>query len=266
MVTIPRMPFTLSHAAAVLPLKNSRLPLAALMIGSMSPDFAYFLPFEMLTRLSTHSLEGILFFCLPVGLAAWLLFVRVLERPTIQLLPDAWRDRVPRSDPQLSLSTLFFAGLAIVVGAATHIVWDAFTHAITPVTLAFPVLHAEAFRLYGHSIRMYFILQCLSSAIGLLALAIWGLRLRHSVPRARTTDEPRIILPAHARVIALGVLIVSSAVTAVVMYASNPELPLGRRIFQLLIGAMTGWLLAWCAIAVLINRGSRLAGWTEKEG
>jgi len=265
MVTIPRMPFTISHAAAVLPLKNSRLPLAALMIGSMSPDFAYFLPFETLTRLSTHSLEGIVFFCLPVGLAAWLLFVRVMERPTIQLLPDAWRDRVPRSDPHVSLSALCFAGIAVMVGAVTHIVWDAFTHASTPVTHVFPVLNTEVLRLYRHSIPMFFFLQCLSSVIGLLALAIWALRLRHSVPRAQTTDEPRIPLPSRARVAALGVMIVSSAVTALVMFASNPGFPFRQQIFDLLVGAMTGWLLAWCAIAVLINRGSR-ARWTEKEG
>jgi len=253
------MPFTLSHAAAVLPLKNSRLPLAALMIGSMSPDFAYFLPFETLTRLSTHSPGGILFFCLPIGLAAWLLFVRVLERPTIELLPETWRDRFPRSDPRFSLSALSLAGVAVIIGAVTHVVWDSFTHAITPVTLAFPVLHAEVFRLDGHSIRMYFFLQCLSSVFGLLALAIWALRLQQSAPCARSTDEPRNILPAQARIIAVGVLIASSAVTALIMYAGSTDSPLRHRIFQLLIGGMTGWLLAWCAIAVLINRGIRLA-------
>ena len=257
MATILRMPFTISHAAAVLPLKNSRLPLAALMIGSMSPDFAYFLPFEMLTRLSTHSLRGILFFCLPVGMVVWLLFVRVLERPTIQLLPDAWRDRVPRSDPHFSLSALGFAGIAVILGAVTHIVWDAFTHASTPVTHAFPVLDMEVFSVYGHSIPMFFVLQCLSSVIGLLALAIWALRLRHSVPRAQTAEESRITLPAHARGIALVVMILSSGATALVMYASYSGLPLRHRVFELLIGAMMGWLLAWCVIAVMINRGSR---------
>ena len=38
------MPFTVSHAAAVLPLhrlSNHKLPLTALMVGSMAPDFGY---------------------------------------------------------------------------------------------------------------------------------------------------------------------------------------------------------------------------------
>jgi len=252
------MPFTISHAAAVLPLKNSRLPLAALMIGSMSPDFGYFLPFEMMSRPSTHNLEGILFFCLPVGLAVWLLFVRLLEQPTIELLPEAWRDRVPRSDSHLTLTALGFAGLAIIVGAITHIAWDSITHANTQVTNAFPVMHAEVFRFYGHPIRTFFILQCLSSVVGLVALAIWALRLRHSVPRTRTADERRSYLPDRARVVAVGVLIASSAVTAAAMYVSNSDSDLGNRVFHLLIGGMTGWLIAWCAVALWVTRASRL--------
>jgi len=32
---------------------------------------------------STHDLAGIFWFCLPVALAIWLLFVHVLEQPTI---------------------------------------------------------------------------------------------------------------------------------------------------------------------------------------
>jgi len=252
------MPFTVAHAAAVLPLRNSRLPLAALMIGSMSPDFAYFQPFD-LARVSTHNLEGILFFCLPVGLAAWLLFVRVLEQPTIELLPAAWRDRVPRSDRHLSLSALLLAGIAVALGAATHIAWDAFTHANTPLTNAFPALEAEVFRFHGRSIRMFFILQCLSSLIGMLALAIWAFRLRHAPPRASALDEPLRSLPDRARVVAVVALIATSAVTALMNYATYPGSPFEHRIFHLLIGGMTGWFLGWCTIAVLINRGSKLA-------
>jgi hypothetical protein len=115
--------------------RENRLPLAALMIGSLSPDFAYFLPAE-LSRASTHNLNGICFSAAgQPGL--WLLFVRVLERPTIELLPAAWRWRVPRSDP-LSWRSLGFAGIAVIVGAVTHVLWDAFTHAHTFVTNTFP--------------------------------------------------------------------------------------------------------------------------------
>jgi hypothetical protein len=99
------------------------------MIGSMSPDFAYFLPFETLTRLSTHSLEGILFFCLPVGLARGCCSYASWSglRSSCCRTPGgtAFRDQIP-----CPLSALC-AGVAVMVGAVTHIVWDAFTHAST---------------------------------------------------------------------------------------------------------------------------------------
>ena len=39
------MPFTVSHVAAVLPVvgRSGRLPAAALVIGSMAPDYPWFL-------------------------------------------------------------------------------------------------------------------------------------------------------------------------------------------------------------------------------
>lgn len=37
------MPFTLAHPAVVLPLRHRLLHQEALIIGSMSPDFLYFL-------------------------------------------------------------------------------------------------------------------------------------------------------------------------------------------------------------------------------
>ena len=37
------MPLTIAHPAAVLPFRHSRLPISALVIGSLAPDFEYFL-------------------------------------------------------------------------------------------------------------------------------------------------------------------------------------------------------------------------------
>ncbi|MES0491873.1 MAG: DUF4184 family protein [Leptospirales bacterium] len=40
------MPFTISHAAAIIPFNKKPFILSALMIGSFSPDFSYFLPYN----------------------------------------------------------------------------------------------------------------------------------------------------------------------------------------------------------------------------
>jgi Domain of unknown function (DUF4184) len=255
------MPFTISHAAAVLPFSKvgkSRLPLAAMMIGSMSPDFAYFLPVGM-TRISTHDLDGILLFCWPVGLALWLLFVHLLERPTIELLPAAWRVRMPRSNRTVTPEVLGFASIAVILGAMTHVAWDAFTHADTLLTGAFPALNEELFTFRGRSVRIYLILQYLSSIVGLLALAIWARNLRRSSPRGRDVAESQSCLSDRARIGASLMVFMASAVTALLGYASDPGSPFEYRVFRLLIGGMTGWAVAWCVVALFIGWWSRIA-------
>jgi hypothetical protein len=251
------VPFTVSHAAAVLPLQRitrSRVPLAALVIGSMAPDFAYFLPFRI-GRMSTHDFDGLFVFCWPVGLALWLLFVKVLERPTIELLPAPWRERVPRSGP-VTPRTLLLASLGIVVGAMTHIAWDAFTHAYTPVSHLFPGLRAELFEVRGRTVYVYVFLQYLSSVAGLLALAYWGYNLRYAPPPARAPRYRSGFLTDRARLVAASVLVGTSGAAALVAYVvtKSEGMLFENRVFYMLISGMIAWMLAWCAVAVTINR------------
>src|SRR5262245_32559772 len=186
------MPFTVAHAAAVLPLgrlSKYRLPMSALMVGAMSPDFAYFLPVEI-SRFTTHDLPGIFQFCLPAGLAVWLVFVLLLERPTIALLPDAWRLRLAPT-ASVTLPLLGFASLAIVLGAATHVIWDSFTHA-SPVVYALPPLHEVRVEIGPFNPRLFKLLQYLSSVFGMVVLAIWAWRLRRLPPIAPARVVPAV--------------------------------------------------------------------------
>lgn len=253
------MPFTVSHAAAVLPLRKlggSRLPLVALVIGSMSPDFAYFFPLD-LGRTSTHDFDGILLFCWPVSLALWLLYVHLVERPTIDLLPAEWRARMPRSDATPSLRMYAFASLAVILGALTHVAWDAFTHANTTITNAFPALSAEVFTFRGRTVRVFLVLQYLSSVIGLCGLAIWARNVRRSSPDPRRLAEPLSPITDRMRIGAALMVIATSGATALLGYLNNSGLRLEGRVFHLLVGGMTGWALAWCAVALLVSQWLR---------
>ena len=256
------MPFTISHAAAALPLHKltrTQLPLAALMIGSMSPDFAYFLPGDP-DRLVTHNIAGLFWFCWPASLAAWLLFVRVLERPTLALLPQTWQSRITPSTRELNLKAFALASAAVILGAATHIVWDSFTHPISPVVDAFPALRAVAFDIGGMHIRWYALLQHSSSLLGMAALLIWAWRLvRRATPVTAVRPWHSPSISNKTRVGAVLLLFATSCALALARYEAYPDIGFNRRLFHLAIGGMTGWALAWCAIALSISWRTRAA-------
>jgi hypothetical protein len=246
------VPFTISHAAAVLPLQKTRLPLAALMIGSMSPDFAYFLPGEPL-RVLTHSIPGVFWFCWPISLAVWLVFVRVLEEPTRALLPDSWHARFMPSDRQISVRNLALASAAVILGAFTHILWDSFTHRGSLAVDIFSGLHAVAFHYQGWRIRWFVVLQHLSTVVGFAILMYWAWT------RPPIHDLPRSLPPATqvTRIRVTAFLVGASLALAVTKYALNSHTWLGRRLFHFAIGGMSGWALAWLAVAFMITWRAR---------
>lgn len=149
------MPFTLSHAAAVLPAirrtGRARGPLvgSALVLGSFAPDSFFFADAVVGGVMGygefTHSLTGVVTAdaALTALLAAcWLL----LREPLVALLPRSWRGRVHalvRGEPwhglrPCALALRFY--LSAVAGSLTHVVWDSFTHGDRWGTNALPWL------------------------------------------------------------------------------------------------------------------------------
>src|SRR5579885_2837977 len=86
------MPWTLVHPAAVLPLRRlgaRRLPFAALIFGSLSPDIGYYFSAFDLARFA-HTARGLLMLSLPSGLALYVLFAALRPR-LVRLLPTPHR-------------------------------------------------------------------------------------------------------------------------------------------------------------------------------
>jgi len=249
------MPFTISHAAAVLPLHargRTRLPLAALMIGSMSPDFPYFNPWD--PGINAHSLPALFWFCWPAALALWILFVRVVETPTLALLPDEWRARFTPSEKRFTPGLLIRASIAVILGAATHVIWDSFTHGRTPVVEELPFLRISVLQFGHYSMPLYKLLQHLSTVLGLAMLGIWAWRLK-----PRPAIRPSAV-SSFARAGALVMLMTTSCIWAFANAALHTTRHLETEIFHLAIGGMTGWALAWIAVALFMNRRLRATG------
>ncbi|MFF5896522.1 DUF4184 family protein [Streptomyces argenteolus] len=176
------MPFTLSHAAAVLPgIRRSgagRGPLvaSALVAGSFAPDVTYYadtvVPGGMEFGAVTHALWGVLTVDVLITgalVALWLM----LREPLVALLPRAARGRVHlfvrgrRREP--GGPTLPEAGwfvLSAVIGAGTHVVWDAFTHHDRWGTELLPVLNRSV-----GGFPAFQLVQYGSSALALTVLA-----------------------------------------------------------------------------------------------
>ncbi|MEU3398392.1 DUF4184 family protein [Streptomyces filamentosus] len=186
------MPFTLSHAAAVLPgLRRdgtARGPLvaSALVAGSFSPDLTYFaasvVPGAMEFGDVTHSPAGLVTVDVLITAALVGLWLTVRE-PLVGLLPGRWRGPVHvvlRGRPWRERRP---AGLAVwfvvsaVLGATTHLVWDTFTHIDRWGTRTIPFL-AEV--VGGFPVYQY--AQYGGSALALVLLGWFAVRALRSVP------------------------------------------------------------------------------------
>jgi hypothetical protein len=238
------VPFTVSHAAAVLPLQfKHRLPLTALMFGSMAPDFGYFFSHDM-SRALTHSFTGLFVFALPAGLVVWLFYVAILEKATITLLSDRWHTRFAHTDP-LTGGLIARACVAIVLGAATHVLWDAFTHRDTFVTDALPALVGPT---PGFSwLPIHHLLHGLSSVVGIIILVIWARHL-HRLP-ARSLVRPYRI-SERARVGALWFLALVTLIVGLLHWLPYAYRRYDAQLFSAAVGLMSGFFIAWCCIAI----------------
>jgi Domain of unknown function (DUF4184) len=120
------VPYPFAHPAAVLPLARPMGRFAvpsALVIGSVIPDLWYFLP--LVGREASHSPAGLLWFCLPVGLAAYVLFHVLLKQPLIALISPRLASFACAGVPAVP----WYAVVAsLLAGALTHIVWDPLVH------------------------------------------------------------------------------------------------------------------------------------------
>ena len=124
------MPFTLSHPAAAIPFLRTRLVPSALVIGCMAPDFEYFLHFAPEGGFG-HTLAGVFLFDLPAAFIALWLFHVYAKDPLYTWLPASVRRRIrlgPAALPIRNFLQFALVMLSILIGVATHILWDSFTH------------------------------------------------------------------------------------------------------------------------------------------
>jgi hypothetical protein len=163
----------------------------------MAPDFDSFLHLSTNVTFG-HSAEGILRFCLPAGMAVFLVFHGLMKKPLTALLPEGHQRRLkPFLEPRWPSS---FAGwnlvvLALLLGVCSHLFLDSITHRYGWMVLKFPVLAASLGELGGRPLRLYTLLQHGGGLVGgLFLFAAYA----HWFRNAPATDPP-VFCPMEAR-------------------------------------------------------------------
>lgn len=234
------MPYPFAHPALAVPLHSLMgrhgVP-SALAIGCIVPDLWHFVP--LATRAHTHSAAGLLWFCLPLALALYAAFHLLLKRPLLALLPEALAQRAAvYATPGLPAASWGAVALSALAGAASHLLWDQFTHG--PGT---------AHRVLQHA----------STLLGTLFLAAWAWRKL----RAAHAPAERTPLPSHWRwTILLALAAVSAAAGAgaalehLPLAGIDPEAlrPLARASGLTAAKALASALLAYCLLWTLAAR------------
>ncbi len=254
------MPFTISHAAVVLPfsrlLARWRL-LSAVVIGAMVPDFGLFFPWRV-HRFESHSVEGLFAFCLPVGLFAYWTFQYLIKTPVLEVLPRGayarWRP-FSSSAEIASLLQWLSAALGVLAGAVTHLVWDAFTHEGARGVRMIPWLEDPIVEIGNHHVAGVRVLQDGSSLIGLaivLGLVCYGLRRGRAQP-----PMSRLLRPAERRAWVLAYALAAVALSTICLLWARAGEPAPHSVTAvangIAVAALRGLAMAMLGVSLLLD-------------
>lgn len=190
------MPFTFAHPAIVLPLGKLGkrwFSLTGLVVGNMTPDFEYFIRMRV-KSIYSHTIPGLFGFDLPLGLILVFIYQVLIKNKLIDHLPSFLHRRffyLKNSTASLPLSStyLFKVTLSVLIGAASHLLWDGFTHPAGYFVATIPMLKS-VIKLGHYQLYTYKLLQHLSTLTGLtvIAIAIFSLHQDKQVPTGNFTQ------------------------------------------------------------------------------
>jgi len=201
------MPFTFSHPAIVLPFKRLTpkwLSMTGLIIGSLLPDFEYFIRMRMRSTFS-HNLSSIFWFNLPLGILLAFIFHNIIRDTLIDNLPYFFKTRLYKlknSNWNLYFKKNWYVIIySFLIGILSHLFWDSFTHWNGYFVKKFPILKTYIF-FWGEKQHLLRLLQHSSTLIGGLVILIFMIKLPQN-----TTVSSKISLKYWIMLVVLFLLI-----------------------------------------------------------
>jgi hypothetical protein len=177
-----KMPFTFSHPAIILPLRylpGKWFSLTGLIIGSLTPDFEYFIRMKVQSNYS-HTFYGIFWFDLPLATLICFAFHNIVRNNLYKNFPKEIQSRT-LIYTEFNWNIYFKKNwsivlISILIGISSHIFWDSFTHDHGYFVNNISFLR-NSIPVYNHEIPVLKIAQHLSTFIGAIILFIAILKL-----------------------------------------------------------------------------------------
>lgn len=253
------MPFTLAHPAAILPLARTPLVPSALVAGALAPDLPYYLSLRWLggdyNLTLTHTASSLLWLDPLIALALLVGFHLLLKQPLLALLPERAAARAwpaAQGFAWRSAPAAVWIALSVIVGASTHLAWDALGEAA------------------GSAVSQR--VDLAGTAVGSLALLGWFLQWWRTTPPRPL--PPGTVLPRQRRHVVLLVLVTATVLAGALgalrelpevqqalrdqgLWNAAEGLRYGSRIFVEHAGTAAGAALTIYAVGRQVTRRAR---------
>jgi hypothetical protein len=236
------MPFTPAHPAIILPfLKRKYFSATGLVIGSMSPDFEYFFKASV-SGVHGHTFLGLFYFDLPVTFFWAIIFHRLIKPSLLTNLPAFFQTRLQTLrvldfKKYLSTHSVVF-GMSALLGAASHIFWDSFTHNNTYLVRHLEIYNQVHVPFQGVNYPFWYALQHISTGVGIISISIYFFYL----------PADNKLKPSSPKLLYWVSLILLGAVFFVIRFLLLPkEFNLGNAV----VTAISSLLLAVCLVSLM---------------
>lgn len=228
------MPFTLAHPAVVIFSKNKNFNLLGLILGSMAPDFIYFLLFNPSSNLG-HTLLGFSILNLPICFLLNYLILKFIKNPFIINLPSKicnyYTYLINYDFNFRSTKDIFVFSYSCIVGMLTHIIWDAFTHKTGYFVVNINLLK-ESIHILGYQVPFFKLLQHGSTLLGFFVILYYLYTIRRYSNKCINSNK----FQYHLIAISIQILII------ILSYLIFNNFGIGRFVVTFINGLFLGYL------------------------
>lgn len=228
------MPFTLAHPAAVIFSKNRNFNLLGLILGSMAPDFIYFLLFNPSSNLG-HTILGFVILNLPICFLLNYLILKFIKNPFIINLPSKicnyYTYLINYDFDFKNTKDIFVFTYSCIVGMLTHIIWDAFTHKTGYFVVNINLLK-EYIHILGYQVPFFKLLQHGSTLLGFVIILYYFYTIRRYSNKYIRSNK----FQYHLTAISIQILII------ILSYLIFKNFGIGRFVVTFINGLFLGYL------------------------